>query len=82
MQGYNFAIILYGFEIWPLTLRGGHRLRILENRTLREIFGPERDENKFHNENLHNLYLSENIFRMVMRIRRPHMVKLFLCLTN
>jgi hypothetical protein len=38
----------------------GHRLRVLENRVLRRIFGPKRDEvtgewRKLHNEELHNL---------------------------
>jgi hypothetical protein len=35
---------LYGFEIWSLTLRREGRLRVFENRVLRRIFGPERDE--------------------------------------
>jgi hypothetical protein len=44
-----------------LTLREEHRLRVFENRVLRRIFGPKRDEatggwRKLHNEDLHNLY--------------------------
>jgi len=35
---------LYGCETWSLSLREGHRLRVFENRVLREIFGPKRDE--------------------------------------
>jgi hypothetical protein len=31
-------------EAWPLTLRGKHRLRMFENRVLRNIFGPKRDK--------------------------------------
>jgi hypothetical protein len=44
-------------------LREEHRLRVFENRVLRRIFGPKRDEvtiewRKLHNEELHNLYSS------------------------
>jgi hypothetical protein len=35
---------LYGCETWSLTLREEHRLRVFENRVLRRIFGPMRDE--------------------------------------
>jgi hypothetical protein len=53
-----------------LTLREEHRLRVFENRVLRRIFGPKRDEvrgewRKLHNEELHNLYSSPNIIRMI-----------------
>jgi hypothetical protein len=37
-------LILYGCETWSLTLRGKHRLRESDNRVLRRIFGPKRDE--------------------------------------
>jgi hypothetical protein len=37
-------VVLYGYETWSLILREEHRLRVLENRVLRKIFGPERDE--------------------------------------
>jgi hypothetical protein len=47
--------VLYGCEAWSLTLREESRLRVFENRILRRIFGPKRDENgewrKLHNEN-------------------------------
>jgi hypothetical protein len=48
-------MVLYGRETWSLTLREEHRLRVLENRVLRRIFGPERDKvtggwRKLHNE--------------------------------
>ena len=36
-------VVLYGCEIWSLTLREEHRLRVFENRVLRRIFWPERD---------------------------------------
>jgi hypothetical protein len=43
---------------------------VFENRVLRTIFGPRRDEvmgewRKLHNEELHNLYSSPNIIRMI-----------------
>jgi hypothetical protein len=49
-------VVLYGCETWSLTLREEHRLRV-ENRVLRRIFGPKRDEltgdwRKLHNEEL------------------------------
>jgi hypothetical protein len=37
-------VVLYGCESWSLTLREEHRLRVFENRVLRRIFGPKRDE--------------------------------------
>jgi hypothetical protein len=51
-----------------------HRLRVFENRVLRRTFGPKRDGviggwRKLHNEELHNLYSSPNIIRM-MKSRR------------
>jgi hypothetical protein len=36
--------VLYGCETWSLTLREEHRLRVFDNRVLRRIFGPKRDE--------------------------------------
>ena len=38
-------VVLYSWEAWSLTLREEHRLRAFENRILRRIFGPKRDEN-------------------------------------
>jgi hypothetical protein len=37
-------VVLYGCETWSLTLREEHKLRVFENRVLRRIFGPKRDE--------------------------------------
>jgi hypothetical protein len=37
-------VVLYGCETWSLTLRDKHRRRVFENRVLRRIFGPKRDE--------------------------------------
>jgi hypothetical protein len=53
-----------------VSLREEHRLRVFENKVLRRIFGPKRNEvtggwRKLHNEGLHNLYSSPNIIRMI-----------------
>jgi hypothetical protein len=37
-------VVLYGCESWSLTLREECRLRVFENKVLRRIFGPKRDE--------------------------------------
>jgi hypothetical protein len=37
-------LVLYGCETWSVTLREERRLRVLENRVLRRMFGPKRDE--------------------------------------
>jgi hypothetical protein len=63
-------VVLYGCETWSLTLREEHRLRVFENRMLRRIFGPSRDEvtgdrRKLHNEELHGLYSSPSIGRVI-----------------
>jgi len=39
-----WPIVLYGCETWSLTLREERRLKMFENRVLRRIFGPKRDE--------------------------------------
>jgi len=39
-----FYKVLYGCETWSLTLREERRLRVFENRVLRRVFGPKRDE--------------------------------------
>jgi hypothetical protein len=67
-------VVFYGCETWSLTLREEHRLRVFENRALRRILGPKRDEvtgewRKLHNEELHNLYSSPDMIRQV-RSRR------------
>jgi hypothetical protein len=50
-------------------LREEHRLRVFENRVLRKIFGPKREEDgsctKLHNDELHSLYSSPNIVRVI-----------------
>jgi hypothetical protein len=67
-------VVLYGCETWSLTLREEHRLRVFENRVLRRIFGPKRDEvtgewRKLHIEELHSLYSSPDIIRQVQSRR-------------
>jgi hypothetical protein len=58
-----------------LTLREEHRLTVFENRVLRRIFGSKKYEviggwRKLHNEELHDLYSSPNIIRMIkLRMR-------------
>jgi hypothetical protein len=63
-------VVLYGCETWYLTLREEHRLRVFENRVLRRISGPKRDEvtgewRRLHNEELNGLYSSPNIVRVI-----------------
>ena len=63
-------VVLYGCETWSLTLREERKLRVFENRVLRRIFGPRRDEvtgkwRRLHNEELNDLYCSPNIVRVI-----------------
>jgi hypothetical protein len=69
----KLPVVLYECETWSLTLREEHRLRVL-----RRIFGPKRDEvtggwRKLHNEEIHNLYSSPSIIRVIKsrRMRWP-----------
>jgi len=62
-------VVLYGCETWSFTLREERRLRVFENRVLRRIFGPNRDEvtgewRKLHNEELNDRYCSPNNIRV------------------
>jgi hypothetical protein len=66
----TLPLLLYGCETWSLTVREEHKLRVLENRVLRRIFGPKRDGvtggwRKLHNEELDNLYSSPSIIRFI-----------------
>jgi hypothetical protein len=65
------TIILNGCEIWSLTLREEHRLRVFENRVLGRIFVPKRDEvtgewRKLHSKELHDLCFSPSIIRIIL----------------
>jgi hypothetical protein len=67
-------VVLDGCETWSLKLREEHRLGVTENRVLRRLFGPKRNEvtgewRKLHNEELHDLYSSSSIIR-IMKARR------------
>jgi hypothetical protein len=62
-------VVLYGCKTWSLTLGEEHSLRVFENRVLRKIFGPKREEDgswrKLHYDELHDLYSSLNIVRVI-----------------
>jgi hypothetical protein len=62
-------IVLYGCETWSLILRAEHRLRVSENRVLKKVFWPKREGEgswrKLHNDELHSLYSSPNIVRVI-----------------
>jgi hypothetical protein len=69
-------VVSNGYKILSLTLKEEHKPRVFENRVLRRIFGPMRDEmvggwRKLHNEELHNLYCSPStcIIRIIMSRR-------------
>jgi hypothetical protein len=77
MAAYALPALLHGCETWSSILREEHRLRVCENRVLRRIFGPKRDEvtgdwRKLHNGELHSLYSSPSIIKMIKpgRMRR------------
>jgi hypothetical protein len=67
-------VVLYGCETWSLTLREECRLRVLENRVLRRMFGPKRDEvtgkwRRLHKKELCAQYSSSTII-WVIKSRR------------
>jgi hypothetical protein len=76
------SVVLFWCETWSLTLRGEHRLRVFENRVLRRMFGPKRDEvtgewRTLHNKELHDLYSLPSIIRIIKsrRMRLAQHVK-------
>jgi hypothetical protein len=78
--------VLCGCETWSLTLKEESRLRVFENRILKRVFGPKRDEigelRRLHNDELHSLYSSPNVVRVVKsrRLRRAgHIVRMEEC---
>jgi hypothetical protein len=57
-------LFFYGYETWSFTLR------VLKNRLIRRLCGPRREEvaggcRRLHNEELHNLYTSPNVIRVI-----------------
>ena len=63
-------VVLYGCEIWSLILKEESKLRVYENKVLRRIFGPRRDEvtgewRRLNNEELNDLYSSPNIVQVI-----------------
>ena len=62
-------VVINGCGTWSLTLREECRLRVFENRILRRILGPKRDENgewrRLHNKELHSLYRSADIVTVI-----------------
>ena len=69
------SVVLYGCGTWKLILKEGRRLRVYENRMLRRMFGPKRDEatgewRKLHNEELNDLNSSLTIVRVIKSRRR------------
>jgi hypothetical protein len=73
------SVALYGCKTWSLTLRKEHRQRVFENRVLRRIFRPRRDEvtgewRTLHKEELHDLHSSPTVIRM-MKSREMKLVE-------
>jgi hypothetical protein len=69
----TLPVVIHGYETWSLTLKEEHRFRVFENMVMR-IFEPKREEvavawRILHNEELCNLYASQNIVR-VIKLRR------------
>jgi hypothetical protein len=68
-------VAVYGCEIWSLILREEHKLTIFEIIVLRRIFGPKWDGvtggwRKLPNEQVHDLYSSPNVIRIVNSRRK------------
>jgi hypothetical protein len=64
------AFDLYGCVTWSFTLREECKLKVFKNRVQRRIFGPNKKEvaggwRRLHSEELHNLYISPDIVRVV-----------------
>jgi hypothetical protein len=60
-------VVLYECDIWSLSLREKRTLRLFENRALRRLLGPKRDQvtgewRRLHNVEFNDVYLSPNIF--------------------
>jgi hypothetical protein len=66
----SLPVVLYGCETWSVIMREERRLRVFENRVLRRVSGPNRDEvtgvwTELHNEELNDLYCSPNIVWLI-----------------
>jgi len=64
------SLLLYGCEIWPITLREECRLNVFDSRVLKGIFEHKQEEvtggwRRLHNEEFHDLYSSSNIIRLI-----------------
>jgi hypothetical protein len=62
----TLPVVLYGCETWSVALREELRVTVFQNRVLRRIFGPNRDEvpgewRRLHNEEFYDRYFSQNI---------------------
>ena len=68
-------VVLYGREAWSHTLKEEQRLRVLENRVLREIFEPNitRDWKKLQSDELHDAFCSPYVLQ-VINLRRVRWV--------
>jgi hypothetical protein len=67
-------VVLYGCDIWSLTLTQERRLRVFESRALRRIFECNEDEvrgvgRKLNNEEINNLYYAPHIIQVIKSIR-------------
>jgi hypothetical protein len=67
-------VALYGLATWSLILKEEHRLRVFENRVLKGIFGPKKEEVtlgwiKVHNEELRDLCSSPSLIRIIKSMR-------------
>jgi hypothetical protein len=69
------AVVLCGYETWPLTIKVQYKLRVFVSKVLRRIFGPKRMEvtrgwRKSYNEEVHNLYSVPGIISVIkLRMR-------------
>ena len=89
-QNVHISVILpflYGCETWSLILRKEHRLRVCENRILRRISGPMRDEltkywRRQRIDELYDLFSSRNIARVIKSKRWDGLDKLYVCWTG